>query len=285
MVRVLVLGSDGMLGNAVVKYLSGFRDFHVYKTHRTLKSSKSSRDLKFVVKEGFVPDLVALLDKVKPDWIVNCLGVIRPGDTFEDYKLAIMVNSVLPKVLSLYCEGKNSKIIHISTDCVFSGKKGDYLINDIPDEVSVYGVSKLLGEARGRNTITIRTSIIGIEIGNRRNLLNWFLENKEGTVPGYSNVFWNGVTTLTLAKIIHRIVSRKLEFDEPILQVCSEKLSKFDLLNIFNEVFDKKVTIVENKKIKSDKTLKPSLVLKEHFSDLIQPLKEQIKELKIFYGL
>jgi len=285
MTKVLVLGSDGMLGNAVVKYFSSFKDFQVYKTHRTIKSSKSSSDLKFVVKEGFVPDLVALLDKVKPDWIVNCLGVIRPDKTFEDYKLSIMANSVLPRVLSLYCESRSSKLIHISTDCVFTGKKGDYLITDIPDEVSVYGVSKFLGESFGRNTVTIRTSIIGIEIGTKRNLLNWFLENKEDVVSGYSNVFWNGVTTLTLAKVIHRIISKKLKIEDNILQVCSEKLSKYDLLNIFSEVFNKEVTIVRESSTKSNKTLEPSLAQKELFSDLIPTLKEQVEALKIFYGI
>lgn len=285
MLRVLVLGSDGMLGNAVVKYLSKFSDIELYKTHRACKSRRGARDFGLVIEQGFVPNLLKLLDKIKPDWIVNCLGLIRPKDSFEDYKLAITVNSLLPKVLSLYCEGKNSRVINISTDCVFSGKTGGYKIHDIPDDVSIYGVSKFLGESSGHNTITIRTSIVGIEIGTRRNLLNWFLENEEAKVSGYSNVFWNGVTTLTSAKVIHRIISRNIKFGDPIFHLCSEKLSKFDLLKIFKEVFNKKVVVVEKKDIVSDRTLKPSPIQKKLFSDLIPPLKEQIEELRTFYEL
>jgi len=286
MVKVLVLGSDGMLGNAVVKYLSGFPSLRLYKTHKNVNLCKDSRSYSLFIDQGFVVKLQDLLNKIKPDWIINCLGVIRPGNSFEDYKNTIVVNSVLPRILSLYCEGGNSKLIHVSTDCVFSGKVGNYGVYDLPDEESVYGISKLLGECSGRNTLTIRTSIIGIEIGTQRNLLNWFLENKEGVVEGYSNVFWNGVTTLTLAKIIQRIINyRDLKFKDPVLQICSQKVSKFDLLNMFNDVFNKKISIIERKDIKSDKTLRSSPEQKELFSDLIPSLEEQLKELKSFYGL
>jgi dTDP-4-dehydrorhamnose reductase len=278
-INVVVLGADGMLGNAMYKYLNQSN----IKTFGT--SRKKAPEYYFFDADCFNNNIFKkLLKKFKPDYIINCIGYIRPkNESPEEFKKALMVNSVFPQKLSLACLKFGIKLIHFSTDCVFSGNDGPYTRQDIPDELNIYGLSKFLGETRELPNVTIRTSIIGRELSNNRNLLDWFLGVSEKKVNGYKNVFWNGISTITAAKIVKTIIDKNIEFKKPLIQITSNKVSKYDLLCSFKNIFKKDIIIKPFYGIKSDKTLTPSEEQKKYFSKIIPSIEKQILELKKFY--
>jgi len=279
-----VLGKNGMLGNAVFSFLKQETSLNCYGTAK--KNEKDSMVYEFTVDKDSINNLNYLFEKIKPDFVVNCIGKIRPiNDNLSDYYEAIFVNSYFPKILAGICTLRKIRLIQISTDCVFDGKKGNYCVNEIPNEVNIYGLTKFIGEIYSSPHVTIRTSIIGIEKNSSRNLLGWFLNVPEKKIQGYSNVFWNGVTTLTLAKIIRKIIVQDLNFANLLIQIAGEKISKYDLLHIFKIIFRKEVEITKNDQIRSDKTLLPSPEQDKHFKELIVPIKKQIAELKDFYNM
>lgn len=276
--KVLVLGATGMLGSTVHNYFDKKADIVTYAT----ASSTKYGYLAFRVDRNFRETIDRLIQKYRPNYIINCIGVIRPKDTFQDYQNAIYINALLPKYLADICTLKKIRFIHISTDCVFSGNRGNYTEDDLPDETSIYGLSKYLGEACRAPNLTIRTSIIGREKGTQKNLLEWFLNNKEDEVLGYTNVMWNGVTTLTLAKIIYEIIHKNIFFTKPLIQIASTPISKYDLLNLFANVFKKNVKIRKYCKLKSNKILLPSPEQHLYFKKLIPSYETQIRDLKLF---
>ena len=276
---VLVLGADGMLGNAIFKYFKE-NNINVIGTSR-----KNTQEYYFFDVNSFsLSSFEDLLKKYKISYIINCIGYIRPKDnSYEEINNSLLVNSIFPQKLSLVCLKLCIKLIHFSTDCIFSGKRVYYEDCDIPDESNIYGVSKFLGEVKELPNITIRTSIIGREVNNNRNLLDWFLATEEKEVGGYKEVFWNGVSTITVAKIVKKIIDNNIVFEKPIVQIASDKISKYDLLCIFKRIFNKDIIIKPDFSIKSNKTLKASDVQIKYFQEFLLPIEDQILELKNFY--
>lgn len=275
--NVLILGADGMLGNAIYKYLNE------KKINAIGTSRKDNSFLYFNVEEFNYDYLGKLINKHKPEYIINCIGYIRPGDDALSYKKALIINSVFPQNLSTFCLKNKINLIHFSTDCIFNGDNGPYKEDALADESGIYGVSKFLGEVRELPNITIRTSIIGHEFGSNRNLLNWFLNNEEKEINGFSKVYWNGISTLVAAKVIFKIINDKIKFNKPIIQLASNTVSKYELLNIFKKVYQKEIVINEISNPVINKTLIPSTEQDIFFKDIIKSLDDQIFELKEFY--
>jgi dTDP-4-dehydrorhamnose reductase len=247
--KVLVLGSNGMAGHVISLYLQE-QGHDVYGFART--------DAK-VLDQYYVGDiqdflnLKKIVDEGKFDFIINAIGLLNKfADKNPDQ--AVLINSYLPQYLKKVTEDINTKIIQISTDCVFSGKKGGYLVNDLRDGESFYDLSKILGEINDNKNLTFRNSIIGPDIKkNGVGLFNWFMK-KKGTINGYTRVYWSGVTTITLAKAIHKAMESGFT---GIYQLTNnDKISKYNLLKLFNEYFkDNSVTILKNDTMQSDKSL------------------------------
>lgn len=276
--RVLIFGSSGLLGNALFRHLKTIG----YGVVGFDKSPKMPEE--FGEKRLNVLDYEGMLKAIRgvsPKWVINCIADTRKDpNNAADY---FFINSIFPHLLSFYSAQCKYNLIHISSNGVFSGDKGiSYTDEDVPDAASIYGVSKALSE--NINGIVIRTSIIGCALGRSDNILNWFLNTKEERLIGYTSVYWNGITTLTLARVIEKIIKIKMSpIDRPINLVSDKKYSKYDLLVMFNQVFDREKIISKKDKPVSDLTLKKSKIQDKHFKEVILPLEEQLVELKRFY--
>lgn len=271
-----------MLGNTILKYFVANSNFDVFYTKRG--NSHESNQVEFEFKaETVIWDLKKILG-AEYDHVINCIGIIRPSKEMKDIHDSYLVNSYFPHILTQIADLYGSRVIHVSTDCVFSGKDWAYIDTAIPDETSVYGSSKFLWEVKNAPHITLRTSIIGREIWTTRNLIDWFLSNPEGsTVKWYTQVFWNWVTTLLLAQIIERIISKNLFIEWGLFQIASESISKYDILCYLNEIYERNLYIDKDDSMISNKTIISSEPILHYFSDLIsKPIKNQIQELKEF---
>jgi len=267
MINVLVLGINGMLGSMVFRYLDLNKKFNVLGTGRDQSILRNKKVFLLDAKKAKEEYIFGLIAETNPTYIINCIGIINKYcaiDNQEGIKNAILVNSLFPHRLahSINKYSPQTKIIQIATDCVYSGNKGNYNENDIHDPIDVYGKSKSLGEVISNNFLNIRCSIIGPQLKNKSSLLEWFLASDVGkTVQGYNHHFWNGVTTLQFAQFCEEIILedkfnnlRNLNF---VLHYCiNEKVTKYQLLLIFKEVFKKDIEIV---KIDDSKKLDRSL--------------------------
>ncbi len=255
-----------MLGNYVKSYLTQNNIQVIPLTRKDFDLDELSviSLKKFLEEKGLRSD----------DVIVNCAGVIPQAS--KDLELSkrnyYKINSILPIILSML----TTNMIHITTDCVFSGKTGSYHEYSTPDEINDYGTSKSLGELCD-GTI-IRTSIIGEELVNKRSLLEWIISNENRTINGYSNHYWNGVTCLQLAKIIHKIISENTYWKGVRHIFSPTTVSKYELCKIINDIYDLNIKVKEYETEKVDKSL--STVYEVH--GIIPELKEQLKEMRDF---
>lgn len=243
----LIFGGTGMLGHKLIQVLS--EDFSVAFTIRSDKNKienfefvKDSRIFEKTDVED-IQYIEKILVEVKPDFVINAVGIIKQLPESKNDLITLDINSIFPRRIAGLAEKYGFKLITVSTDCVFSGKKGNYAEDDPADAEDLYGKSKFLGEANEKNCLTIRTSIIGRELFSRHSLLEWFLNNRDETVKGFTNAIFSGFPTLVLAELIKRIL---LEFSqiEGLYHVSSEPISKYDLLNLIKKEFDLKTEIV-----------------------------------------
>lgn len=230
--RVLILGAGGMLGHKVWEV---FRDrFDCRAAMRRRLPSPLFDDERVV--DGFDAtnfDAVAtLIAMVKPDAVVNCIGVVKQLAAAHDPIASITLNALFPHIVARACAEGGARLIHISTDCVFAGTRGHYSENDVPDAADLYGRSKLLGEVTD-GALTIRTSLIGRELRTSSGLVEWFLSNRGGSVRGFTNAIFSGVTTDTLARILAEVVERHPDL-QGLYHVAATPISKYDLLMNLN---------------------------------------------------
>lgn len=257
--RVLVLGATGMLGSAVLKALSDDSRLDVWGSARdssklSLLSAKNTEKVVAGVNVLDSDNLAFIFRKVKPDAVVNCIGLIKQASDANNPLVALPINSLLPHRIADLCELSQSRLIHISTDCVFSGKKGCYCEVDPSDAEDLYGKSKYIGEVTDRkNTITLRTSIIGHELQSQYSLLEWFLA-QEGSVYGYSKAIFSGVPTDELARIIKEYVLPRRDLNG-LYHVSADPISKYDLLNIISRQYKKEINVIEDSKVVIDRSL------------------------------
>ena len=190
---------------------------------------------------------------MKPDIASNCIGVVKQLAEAKNPLYAVPLNTMLPHRLASLCQIVGARLIHISTDCVFSGAKGNYLETDFPDADDLYGRSKLLGEVDYPHTVTLRTSIIGHEMAGRRSLLNWFL-SQSGSVKGFTRAVFSGLPTIELSRVVRDYVLPRPEL-HGLYHVAAKPINKYDLLSLIAKVYGKEINIVPDKDFVIDRSL------------------------------
>jgi dTDP-4-dehydrorhamnose reductase len=252
--KVLVLGGAGMLGHKIVQTLG--QRFDVWATFREAAPPEllaADRAVRGVDATEF--DTVdRALREVRPGVVVNCIGVVKQRAEAHDPVLSITINSLLPHRLARICGELGARVIHISTDCVFTGRKGSYLESDTPDAEDLYGRTKLLGEVEGEGALTLRTSIIGRELRSTTGLVEWFLSNRGGAVDGYTEAIFSGLTTLALSRLIADVIERHQDLSG-LYHVAADPISKYDLLVLLDQAFHTNAMITPSTALRIDRSL------------------------------
>ena len=235
--RILIIGGDGMLGHRLLRQLASNHDARV-TVRQPLEAYRGYGlfDRVNTFDEVDARDPAALprvLHHFKPEAVVNAAGVIKQRPDAKDGVLSIEVNSLFPHFLARLCEAHDASLIHLSTDCIFSGQKGNYAETDVPDSVDLYGFSKLLGEVIRPRAMTLRTSMVGLELARKTGLLEWFLSQRGKVIKGYRKAIFSGFTTAELARIIERLLTEHPD-TAGLYHVSAAPISKFDLLSRLN---------------------------------------------------
>lgn len=256
--RVLVLGASGMLGNAVLRVMHEKPDLEVFGTVRSSSVSHffSEEIAKTMIAGCDVSDhdaLVKLFIQVKPNVVINCIGLIKQLADVDDPLITLPINAMLPHRLANLCALIGARLIHMSTDCVFSGEKGGYKESDTSDATDLYGKSKYLGEVDYPHAITVRTSIIGHELQSAHGLVGWFL-SQEGHCQGYRKAIFSGLPTVVLAQIIRDIVMVNSDLSG-VYHVAAKPISKYDLLKLVAGVYGKTIEITPDDRLVIDRSL------------------------------
>ena len=270
MKKILVIGIKGMAGHVVFKSLPKLGNYEVYGVARNVTTTdrvfnldvSNTEELKKIIDLGF-------------DVIINCIGILNKDAEDNPHK-AIWFNSYFPHLLESLTKNTKTKVISISTDCVFSGKKGNYTETDHRDGEGFYAMSKAMGEIVNEKDLTIRTSIIGPELNKEGiGLFHWFMTQKDG-MSGYSHAFWSGITTIELAKVIHQTILQDVK--GLLIVAGNPKIDKFSLLKLFNTIFrNDALTITENANYKVDKSMYSS---RSDFDYQVPSYKDMVLEMK-----
>lgn len=264
--KLLVLGMNGMAGHVVFHYLQNTQKHQVYGIARNIENTEKT----FNLDVSDTVELNKIINDHQFDYIINCIGILN-NDAESNPSKAIWFNSYFPHFLEEITKNLQSKVIHISTDCVFNGKQGNYSETAIKNGEGFYAQSKALGEIDNSKDLTIRTSIIGPELNTKGiGLFNWFM-NQQGEINGYTTAVWSGVTTLELAKALEYVILHPLNGIVHLTNGLT--INKFDLLHLFKEVWDKKEIKIEAYEGKVvDKSLKKS----ERFNYQVPGYKEML---------
>lgn len=255
--KVLVVGASGLLGNAVARVFAASPAFRVACTLRGPAMGARLRavaPLEVVepVDAERLEDLERAFDRVRPGLVVNCVGATKHVDSGNEASVAYGVNAVLPHSLATLCALHGARMVHVSTDCVFTGSKGMYLESDRPDATDVYGQSKAAGEVRYRHALTIRTSIIGHEIDTSRSLVEWFM--RQSQCKGFRKAIFSGFPTVTLARIIRDVVVPDPSL-HGLYHVAAPPIDKFDLLSRIARAYSLRTSIAADDALVIDRSL------------------------------
>ncbi len=273
-IKILIIGKDGMLGHKIYEVLKN-KFKYVYATSKTRKKKKN----KFVYNNINIKNkkkVFNLIKKIKPHYLINCTGIIKQKlSRIKNYDL-YLINSFFPIELNKLSKAQNFKNIHFSTDCVFNGKKGNYSEKDKTNASDQYGRSKYIPEKKiKKSSLIIRTSIIGHEKNySQKSLLNWFLGQSKKCL-GFSNAFFTGVTTLELSEIILYIIKKK-KFSPGLFNLSGKKISKYELLKLIKNIYQKKIEIIKNTSFKIDRSLNGNKFNKK-FGIKVKSWNNQIK--------
>lgn len=256
--RVLVLGASGMLGNAVFRVLSEKDDWEVYGTARLegMKKFFSAELGERLVVGCDVENhnsLTELFNRIMPDVVINCVALTKGSAVASDFFPFISAYALLPHRLAVLCSLAKARLVHISTDGVFSGAKGGYTEDDVPDAKDIYGISKLLGEVCYPHTITLRTSIVGHELQTAHGLIDWFL-SQQNSCKCFTRAIFSGLPTIVLARIIRDIVIPDTALSG-IYHVAAPPISKFDLLRLVAVKYGKSIDIAPDDQVVIDRSL------------------------------
>lgn len=274
--KIILIGSSGMLGHVLSKLLK-LKKKNVIEILRKKKSIKSKNIYYFKNFEN--PKLFELIKDLNPTHVINCAGVINHRITKKNLNEVFYINSIFPATLSLMANKLNYRFIHISTDCVFDGKRGNYTEKDKTNGSDYYARSKILGEYITNKSTVIRTSIIGHELSRKLGLLEWLLSSKN-KVKGFQNVFFSGLTTLELSKVIYNYFIMKNLFKGKIVHVGGKKINKYNLIKLIVKLYKKELIIHSHNSKKIDKSLnstyfrRNSGYKKKNWSQLILEMKK-----------
>lgn len=258
--RILILGGDGMLGHQLLKHLQNRHDVKV-----TLRQDLGAYGQFSIFRKENVYDaidirslerLVEVMADFRPEAVVNAVGIVKQRADAKESIPSLEINALLPHRLAVLCKGIGARLIHLSTDCIFSGKKGSYLESDPSDAEDLYGKTKYLGEVHEANSLTLRTSIIGRELSRHTSLLDWFLAQK-GTAKGYTKAIYTGFTTLEMSRIIEKML---LEYPDAsgVYQVSSDPINKYELLLLIREKLGLDIEITPDDVFCCDRSLDSS---------------------------
>lgn len=257
--RILVLGASGMLGSTLLRYfylhLPGFEVRGSVRSHtsRGLFAPELQDALFVGLDTDSTDDIVSLFSKFRPDVVVNCIGLVKQLSESKNPLAVLPVNAMLPHRLAQFCKLIDARLIHFSTDCVFSGSKGMYVEEDFPDADDLYGRSKLIGEVAESNCLTLRTSIIGHELLGNRSLVNWFL-SQEGEVRGFDRAIFSGLPTVEIARVVADYVLPDSDL-HGLFHLSATPINKFDLLNLIAKTYKKSITIQRDSSVNIDRSL------------------------------
>ena len=246
-VKVLILGATGMLGHTLLHDFSRREGLAVHASARSREGlsrwfpPEIAERIHTPVDADDFASVARVLEEVRPEVVINCIGVIKQLAAAKDPLACIMINALFPHRLAKACAGIGARLIHISTDCVFSGKKGGYVESDFPDCDDLYGRTKLLGEVDYPHAVTLRTSIIGHELNSSVSLIDWFLA-QQGRVKGFTKAIYSGFPTVEMARIIAEIVIPRPELCG-LYHVSSAPISKYDLLVLVRKEYGKTIEI------------------------------------------
>jgi dTDP-4-dehydrorhamnose reductase len=244
--RVLILGGAGMLGHMLWRTLSA--RFETYVTLRSLDPWRAiglfdpARTIE-QVDAGDPRSLDRALDETRPTVVINCIGLVKQRPEARDPVAAIAVNALFPQLAARASTARAARFIQISTDCVFSGRRGDYVEDDLTDAEDLYGRTKALGEVTAPGCLTLRTSIIGREIGEGLGLVEWFLSRRDaGTCQGYTRAWFSGVTTAVLARFVGDLIARRSALSG-LYHLGGPRINKHDLVRLLNDAYDAGVSV------------------------------------------
>lgn len=263
--RVLILGGDGMLGHRLFKFLRPRHDVRV-TLHRPLPAYRpfglfSTENAYAGLDVIQLERLLEALADFRPQVVVNGIGIIKQRAASTESIPSLEINALFPHRLSILCKMIDARLIHLSTDCVFSGKKGNYSEDDMSDAEDLYGRSKYLGEVTDSHCLTFRTSMIGRELSRKQSLLEWFLAQKDA-IRGFRGAVFTGFTTLEISRIIERMI-----VDYPgasgLYHVSSEPISKYDLLMLVKKKMNLDVEIIPDDSYRCDRSLDSSRFRRE----------------------
>ena len=281
--RILVLGATGMMGSAVLRLLSETPDFIVYGSVRVPLSANllPQQFHSMLLKDidvGNSDSLVRVFESVRPNIVINCVGLIKQNSLAKNVLSTIPINTLLPHRLAQLCAMSSARLIHLSTDCVFSGSKGMYTEDDTPDAIDLYGLSKLLGEVDYPHAITLRTSVIGHELEGTRSLISWFL-SQQGSVTGYTKAIFSGLPSVEIARLIRDHVIPRKDL-HGLYHVSSEPINKFELLNLVAKSYGKKIVIHPDSQLVIDRSLDSTRFrtatgfIPKSWPDLVQSMRD-----------
>lgn len=258
--KILVLGASGMLGNAMLRVMSAQEAWSVFGTVRGADPALHAAAPRAVLIPGVHADqpdsLLAAFAQTRPDVVINCVGLVKQLSNAEDPLVAVPINTLLPHRLARMCEVAGARLVHVSTDCVFSGKQGNYTEFDLADAQDVYGRSKLLGEVDYPHAVTLRTSIIGHELRSAHGLIDWFL-SQQARVKGYTEAVFSGLPTCELARVVRDFVIPHASL-RGVYHVAAEPISKHDLLQIVSREYGKNLQIEPDDQVKINRSLDAS---------------------------
>ncbi|MFN2500510.1 MAG: dTDP-4-dehydrorhamnose reductase family protein [Pyrinomonadaceae bacterium] len=256
--KILVVGGGGMLGHKLVQTFSGV--FDIYTTVRRSKEEYSRYNIfdRATICEAIdvenILGLEAVVNRVRPDVVVNAVGLIKQVPETRDIVKTIWINSVFPHQLGQITANAGARLICISTDCVFTGERGNYSEHDRPDAIDIYGTTKRLGEVMGPNCLTLRTSIIGRELGSSHSLVEWFLGCAGQSVKGYTRAIFSGLPTPAIADLLVRLINDHSDLSG-IYHVSADPISKYDLLLLLRDAYGLAVNVEPSEAVAIDRSL------------------------------
>ena len=292
--KILILGANGMIGHKIYQYLDKKMYKIIIHTRNPITAYSYSNffsnhfdNVHFDLSNFYM--ITSYLEKINPDIIINCAGITtRRGIDRSNFEF-IKLNTLLPNILSEWVKSNEKKLIHFSTDCVFNGQNGPYLDSDLPDANDLYGKTKSLGEVTNKYTLTIRSSMIGLELENKTELLEWLLTNNNRDIEGYDNAFYSGVSTIQMAKYINLILEKFIDL-AGVINISSLPISKYNLLNLLIKKFNLNTKLTKNINYKSNKILNSDIFHKLigqqqlKWQDMLDDLIHDYTSNKIYYN-
>ena len=256
--KIIILGALGLIGNGISSVLSKSKNDEIIYSyskiiHKNYFNIRNFNKKNFLYVNFFDKNSIESIFKLKPNIIINCVGITKHVVSVFNEKQIYEINRDIPILLENFCEINNCRLIHISTDCVFKGDKGNYSEIDKKDAIDIYGLSKAKGEELS-NSLVLRTSTIGKEIDTRYGLLEWFLSQKE-FCKGYANAIFSGITNIELGIIIKDIIKSDFYLQKGLFNISSTAINKLDLLKIINTHYKKNIKIEPDYELKINRSL------------------------------